>query len=81
MIKNEDGEVKCLTEKGNIRWLAEHIATDSYLMKTMGLIVAPSPRKLEPIIEEITTVNDNIEIETKVAEAVVADKPRKQKTK
>lgn len=73
MITNSDGEIKCLTEKGNIRWLAEHIATDAILMKSMELKIAPSPRKLEPIIEEIE--------EQKVAEAVVADKPRKQKTK
>lgn len=73
MIKNEDGLVKCLTPKGNIRWLSEHLAKDSFYLKTMELILAPSPRKLEPIIEEIE--------EQKVAEAVVADKPRKQKQK
>ena len=73
MIRNEDNEVKCFTERGDIRWLAEHIATDAILMKSMELKIAPSPRKLEPIIEEIE--------EQKVAEAVVADKPRKQKTK
>lgn len=76
MIKNEDGLVKCLTEKGNIRWLSEHLAKDSSYLKTMELILAPSPRKLEPIIEEVEPV-----IETQVAEAVVAVKPRKQKTK
>lgn len=77
MIKNEDGEVKCFTEKGDIRWLAEHIANDAFLMKSMDLKIAPSPRKLEPIIEEI----EQPELELKVAEAEVADKPRKQKTK
>lgn len=76
MIKNEDGLVKCLTEKGNIRWLSEHLAKDSSYLKTMELILAPSPRKLEPIIEEVEPV-----IETQVAEAVVAVKPRKQKQK
>lgn len=75
MIRNEDNEVKCFTEKGDIRWLAEHIATDANLMKSMDLKIAPSPRKLEPIIEEIE------QTELKVAEAEVADKPRKQKTK
>lgn len=71
MIRNDDNEVKCFTEKGDIRWLAEHIANDANLMKSMDLKVAHSPRKLEPIIEE----------DLQVAEAVVADKPRKQKTK
>lgn len=99
MIKNNDNEVKCFTEKGDIRWLAEHIANDANLMKTMDLKVAPSPRKLEPIIEELVDINDDvveskilekvgvisdsvvIQVINEVAEAVVAVKPRKQKTK
>lgn len=75
MIKNSDGLVKCFTPKGNIRWLSEHLANDSSYLKTMELTLAPVPRKLEPIIEEIE------QTEFKVAEAEVADKPRKQKTK
>lgn len=71
MVKNEDGLVKCLTKKGNIRWIIEKDAIDSILMKSMELVVAPSPIKLEP----------KIIIEEQVAEAVVADKPRKTKTK
>lgn len=81
MIKNEDGEVKCFTERGDIRWLAEHIATDAMLMKSMDLKIAPTPRKLEPIIEEIVPVIESEQTQEQVAEAVVAVKPRKQKTK
>lgn len=81
MLKNEDGLVKCLTEKGNIRWLSEHLAIDSRYLKTMGLILAPSPRKLEPIIEDVEPLVITEEKQEQVAEAVVAVKPRKQKTK
>jgi len=71
MVKNEEGLVKCLTPKGNVRWIVERDAIDSILMKSMDLVLAPTPMKLEP----------KIIIEEQVAEAVVADKPRKTKTK
>ena len=78
MVKNEDGLVKCLTPKGNIRWIIERDANDAMLMKSMDLELAPSPVKLEP---KMITVNEATELKNKVAEAVVAVKPRKQKTK
>lgn len=53
MIKNEDGLVKCLTEKGNVRWLSEHLAIDAKLLNSIGLIVAPSPKRMDAIIKPI----------------------------
>lgn len=78
MVKNNDGEVKCLTKDGQIRWLAEHIAVDEMLMKSIELMVAPSPIKIEP---KIIPTDEAVEMLGNVAEAVVADKPRKNKTK
>ncbi len=74
MIKNEDGLVKCLKQNGFVVWIAEHIAINSALLRTMDLEVAPAPRKLEPINFE--------EFNTEIAEASVAEKPsKKTKTK
>jgi hypothetical protein len=78
MVKNSDGLVKCLTPKGNVRWIIERDANDAMLLKSMDLVVAPSPIKLEP---KMITVDEATELKLEVAEAVVADKPRKQKTK
>jgi hypothetical protein len=79
MVKNEDGLVKCLTPKGNVRWIIERDANDAMLLKSMDLVVAPSPVKLEPRM--IIPVDEATEMTFEVAETVVADKPRKQKTK
>lgn len=70
MIKNEDGLVKCLTEKGNVRWLSEHLAIDTKLLNSIGLIVAPSPKRMDAIIEPIE------EKELEVAQDVSAVKKR-----
>lgn len=80
MVKNEDGLVKCLTEKGNIKWIAEHIVVNANQMKKMGLKIAPSPVKLDPHIMEDEQPNDfQNPIINEVAEAKVAKKPRKTK--
>lgn len=75
-VRNELGDIKCLTEDGTTRWLGDNLVNDSLLMRTLNLTPVKAPVKLEPIVLERTILNED-----NVAEAVVAVKQRKQKTK
>ena len=42
-LKNENGDVKVVDEKGVTKWLPENIVADDYLMKRLKLIVLLAP--------------------------------------
>ena len=66
MVKNEEGYVKCLTKQGNVRWIGDHIATNSKRMKNMDLTIAPSPIKLEPMTLSEKPMNSDVEDDVQV---------------
>lgn len=72
MVKNEEGEVKCLRPNGMVIYLAEHIVLDSMLLKSMDLVIAPEPFKMNVKIDEQLEV-----VENEVAQADSAKKKRK----
>ena len=77
MQKNETGDIKCLDEKGNIKWFPEIIVNNRRLMKERGFTVFESPIKAEAKTFELLVTDNTKEIETEVAEASHAKRGRK----
>lgn len=68
VVKNEEGEVKVIDEKGNVRWLPEHIVKGvegQHILKGQGLSLVPLPVYLPPVDEDKKEEENSAEGEKK----------------
>jgi len=47
MVVNENGDVKCYTKDGQIRWIPMPVASNKQRLKDVGLVLADAPKKIE----------------------------------
>jgi len=77
-VTNEFGEVKCIDDKGNIKWLSKFVVEQSSVLKDYNIVIFDAPEPLHAIeITEKTiddyTKNELIELLKGKAEFKVTD--------
>lgn len=82
-IIDESGQVKCLDEKGNVKWFAPIVANNTRLMNQQGMFVFISPKKFEPEVKAKATesANENTGVELKSIDDYTRDQLKEEITK
>lgn len=59
MVTNKDGEIKCITSTGEIKWFSKLIVSDEQLMKERGFKIFEKPEQLLPEPNQNAEIGEN----------------------
>ena len=60
-VINENGDIKCITKDGTIKWFSPYMVDQTNVLSKMGMSIMDAPEVLEPkIIEPVVSGIDTL---------------------
>ena len=57
-VVNEFGEIKCIDDKGNIKWLSKFVVEQSSVLKDYNIVVFDAPEPLPAVESKEKSIDD-----------------------